>query len=220
MDRDLGHGRIECRRIGRSGDIANCSLSLDCPKTRFLARVTSDAHFKKTGKWRKTETVYRITNLLPEQATCERLPALNGGYSELESRLHYVKDVAVRKDTSRMRIRTFRRRQQMHPPRLDVRLHRVPRARRVAAPRVDPQLASRHQRRQEIHVLEQRPQEVVHPVVHPLLHALAGAHQPHSLIQVTRQISAARRRLPRVGPTRSPRGRVPGASEATWPARR
>ena len=211
MDRDLDHGRIECRRIGRSGDIANCSLSLGCPKTRFLARVTSDAHFKKTGKWRKAETVYRITNLLP---------ALNGGYSELESRLHYVKDVAMREDTSRMRIQTFRRRQQMLPPRLDVRLHRVPRARKVAAPRVDPQLASRHQRRQEIHVLEQRPQEVVHPVVHPLLHALAGAHQPHSLIQVTRQISAARRRLPRVGPTRSPRGRVPGDSAATWPARR
>lgn len=104
VDWDLGHGRIECRKIARSGDIANCPLWIDFPGARFVARVTRDATFKKTGEARKTETAYLITNLPPEQATCKRLLELNRGYwGAVENGVHRVRDGALQEDAMRVR---------------------------------------------------------------------------------------------------------------------
>ncbi len=82
VDLDLGHGRIECRRIGRSGDIPYCPLWLDLPEGRFVARV---ARFKRAVKRHKTETVDLVPNLPPEQGNCERLLAVNRAYWEVKT---------------------------------------------------------------------------------------------------------------------------------------
>ncbi len=104
VDWDSGHGRIECRQIVRSGDIGRCPQWLDFPGARFVAKVTRDAKYKKTGEKRKTEIVYLVTSLPPEQASSERLLELNRGYwGAVENGVHRVRDGALREDASRLR---------------------------------------------------------------------------------------------------------------------
>lgn len=103
MHSDLSDGRIEQRRIARSGDVANCPSSVQSAGARFVVRITRDAQFKKTGKRRKTERVYHVTNQSPEQASCERLLALNRGYWGANG-LNYDRDVSPREDDSRVRM--------------------------------------------------------------------------------------------------------------------
>jgi predicted transposase YbfD/YdcC len=56
----------------------------------------------KSGKTH-TEVVYVITSLSPEQASPERLLALNRGHWEIENRLHWVRDVTFGEDHSQIR---------------------------------------------------------------------------------------------------------------------
>jgi len=50
-----------------------------------------------------TEVVYGITSLKAEQANAARLLALARGHWGIENRLHYVRDVTLGEDSSRVR---------------------------------------------------------------------------------------------------------------------
>lgn len=70
---------------------------------RFVAQVRREAEYKKDGRQRQPETGYLLTSLPPERATPERLLRLNRCYWGIENRIHYVQDVALREDHSRIR---------------------------------------------------------------------------------------------------------------------
>lgn len=67
-----------------------------------MARVERTSQQVTSGKVR-TEVVYLVTSLSPEQASPERLLALNRGHWEIENRLHWVRDVTFGEDLSQIR---------------------------------------------------------------------------------------------------------------------
>lgn len=67
-----------------------------------MARVERIIEQVTSGKVR-TEVVYLITSLSPEEAGPERLLALNRGHWEIENRLHWVRDVTFGEDLSQIR---------------------------------------------------------------------------------------------------------------------
>jgi hypothetical protein len=67
-----------------------------------VARVERSIKYVKSGKT-YSEVVYLITSLSPEQASPERLLALNRGHWEIENRLHFVRDVTFGEDLSQIR---------------------------------------------------------------------------------------------------------------------
>ena len=79
-DFDGGHGRIERRTIRVSEDLADCPAWLAFPGVRFVAQLTRETVFKKSGRQRQPETVYLVTSLPPERATPALLLALNRSY--------------------------------------------------------------------------------------------------------------------------------------------
>lgn len=67
-----------------------------------MARVERSVKHVKSGKTRQ-EVIYPITSLSPQQASPERLLALNRGHWEIENRLHWVRDVTFGEDLSQIR---------------------------------------------------------------------------------------------------------------------
>lgn len=94
---DKGHGRLEVRHL-----IASCELNdyLDWPglgQVLMIERV-----WWERGK-RRAAVRYALTSLPPTAADAERLLALVRGHWEIENGLHYVKDVTLGADRSRIR---------------------------------------------------------------------------------------------------------------------
>ena len=67
-----------------------------------MARVERSTKYVKSGKTHQ-EVIYLITSLSPEQASPERLLALNRAHWEIENRLHWVRDVTFGEDQSQIR---------------------------------------------------------------------------------------------------------------------
>ena len=101
--RDCEHGRIELRSIRVSDELDPELSYISFPGVRFVAQVRREVEYKKDGRQRQPETVYLLTSLPPERATPERLLQLNRLYWGIENRVHYVRDVALREDASRIR---------------------------------------------------------------------------------------------------------------------
>ena len=97
------HGRLETRSIRVSAERDPDVPYVSFPGVRFVAQVRREVAYKKDGRRRQPETVYLLTSLGPEPATPERLLRLNRAYWGLENRVHYVPDVALREDHSRIR---------------------------------------------------------------------------------------------------------------------
>jgi len=55
------------------------------------------------GRTSKTETVYGLTSLTPEQASPAELLGYNRGHWEIENRLHHVRDMTYDEDRSQVR---------------------------------------------------------------------------------------------------------------------
>jgi len=55
------------------------------------------------GRKSKTETVYGLTSLTPEQASPAELLGYNRGHWEIENRLHHVRDMTYDEDRSQVR---------------------------------------------------------------------------------------------------------------------
>jgi len=81
---DVGHGRIEERRITTSDS--------DWPGLKQVFQLTRKAIIKKTGKDRE-ETVYGVTSLTPEKAGPSRLMEIVRCHWHIENRSHWVRDV-------------------------------------------------------------------------------------------------------------------------------
>lgn len=93
------HGRIETRRIWCSTAL---NAYLDFPHVGQTFLIERQVLYKKSGR-RTSETALGITSRPPEQATPERLLAINRGHWAIENRCHYVIDWNYDEDRSRIR---------------------------------------------------------------------------------------------------------------------
>jgi predicted transposase YbfD/YdcC len=75
---------------------------VDFPHVRQVFCVQRDSTQLITDKQR-SETVYGITSLSPQQAAPERLLELTRAHWTIENRLHYVRDVTFDEDRCRIR---------------------------------------------------------------------------------------------------------------------
>jgi len=96
---DKGHGRIEQRAI-RTTTALNAWL--DFPHVGQVCQIERRVTSIKTGKQR-TERIFCITDLTPEQAGPEQLLALNRGHWRIENSLHWVRDVIFDEDRCQVR---------------------------------------------------------------------------------------------------------------------
>jgi len=96
---DLGHGRIERRRL-----TLRALLPGDCawPGARQVFVVERHVTLKKTGKTRH-ERVYGVTSLAPERARAREVLHLLRDHWHSENRTHGVRDVTFDEDRSQVR---------------------------------------------------------------------------------------------------------------------
>ena len=96
---DLGHGRIEVRRLIASSALVDYT---PWPGLQQVFQLERTITIKKTGQ-RRHEVVYGVTSLLPQQADAARLLTLVRGHWRIENRLHRVRDVTFDEDRSTVR---------------------------------------------------------------------------------------------------------------------
>ena len=100
------HGRIETRSIWCStagARVISALLNdyLDFPHVRQVFLIERESIVKKTGKQTK-ETVLGMTSRTPQEASPERVLAVNRGHWSIES-VHYIIDWNYDEDRSRIR---------------------------------------------------------------------------------------------------------------------
>jgi predicted transposase YbfD/YdcC len=95
---DLGHGRIEQRRLQTSNVLAGYS---DWPGLAQVFHLERQVIIKKTGEVRE-EVVAGVTSLAPERADAARLLALVRGQWHIENQSHWVRDVTFDEDRSQV----------------------------------------------------------------------------------------------------------------------
>jgi predicted transposase YbfD/YdcC len=96
---DIGHGRIETRRIWCSTQLNGY---LDFPHVAQVFLIEREVVQKKTGKT-SCEIALGLTSRPPNEASPERLLAINRGHWQIEA-MHYLLDWNF--DEDRCRIRT------------------------------------------------------------------------------------------------------------------
>jgi predicted transposase YbfD/YdcC len=96
---DLGHGRIEQRRLQTSNVLAGYS---DWPGLAQVFQLERQVIIKKTGEVHE-EVVAGVTSLAPERADATRLLALVRGQWHIENQSHWVRDVTFDEDRSQVR---------------------------------------------------------------------------------------------------------------------
>jgi predicted transposase YbfD/YdcC len=96
--RDHAHGRVEIRTLK-----AVSVRGFGFPHAAQVLQVTRKVRYRRTGRRRKTQTVYAVTSLTHAQASPARLADLIRGHWGIENGLHYVRDVALGEDASQVR---------------------------------------------------------------------------------------------------------------------
>ena len=95
---DKGHGRLEQRHLIATTDLAAYS---DWPGLLQVLRI--ERTWQERGRTHR-QVVYGITSLSPERADAAQLLALKRGHWGIENCLHYVADVTLGEDASRVRL--------------------------------------------------------------------------------------------------------------------
>lgn len=94
------HGRREKRTLWASTELNDY---LDWPGVAQVFRIERVIwHEKQRGYTR--QVVYGLTSLLPERASPKKLLALVRGYWEIETGLHYRRDVTLKEDATRLTV--------------------------------------------------------------------------------------------------------------------
>jgi predicted transposase YbfD/YdcC len=96
---DLGHGRIEQRRLTTSQALAGYSAWPGLAQVFALERSVITL---KTGEVR-SETVYGVTSLACQRAAPSRVLELVRGHWQIENQSHWVRDVTFDEDRSQVR---------------------------------------------------------------------------------------------------------------------
>jgi predicted transposase YbfD/YdcC len=96
---DLGHGRIEQRRLQTSNVLAGYS---DWPGLAQVFQLERQVIIKTTGEVRE-EGVAGVPSLAPERADATRLLALVRGQGHIENQSHWGRDVTFDEDRSQVR---------------------------------------------------------------------------------------------------------------------
>jgi predicted transposase YbfD/YdcC len=96
---DIGHGRIEHRRLVSSSALEASEL---WPGMKQVFKIERRVIKKKSGAERQ-EIVYAVTSLSREQATAEQLLKMSRGHWHIENKSHWVRDVTYDEDRSQVR---------------------------------------------------------------------------------------------------------------------
>lgn len=96
---DIGHGRIEQRRLTTTTALRGYS---DWPGLQQVCQIERRVLFKRTSRQRE-EVVYGVTSLSPERAAPARLLACSRAHWHIENRSHWVRDVTFDEDRSQVR---------------------------------------------------------------------------------------------------------------------
>lgn len=96
---DIGHGRIENRKLQASSALSDHGL---WPGLEQVFEVEREVIQVKSGK-RTREVVYGCTSLSREQASADVLLKLVRGHWTIENRSHWVRDVTMDEDRSQVR---------------------------------------------------------------------------------------------------------------------
>ena len=94
-----GHGRLEQRSTQTSTALNDY---LDFPYVAQVFRIVRTVMHCKSGKT-CCETAYGVTSLRPQQADARQIGDLVRGHWEIETRLHWVRDVTFDEDRSQVR---------------------------------------------------------------------------------------------------------------------
>jgi predicted transposase YbfD/YdcC len=95
---EKGHGRIETRAL----QVLKVPRSMDWPAAAQIIRLERRTLQRKSGLER-TEIVYAITSLRPEEASPDQLQQVWRGHWAIENRSHWVRDVVFDEDRSTVR---------------------------------------------------------------------------------------------------------------------
>ena len=95
---DRGHGRLETRTVRTAAVPPSVAWPHARPVFRIEHHVTN-LH----GENARDETAYGITDLGPQLADAARIGTLVRGHWGIETRLHYVRDMAYDEDRSQVR---------------------------------------------------------------------------------------------------------------------
>ena len=96
---DLGHGRIEHRRLTASTVLQGYS---DWPGLQQVCQIERRVLFKRTGQQRE-EVVHAVTSFSPERAGPAGLLSCARAHWHIENRSHWVRDVTFDEDRSQVR---------------------------------------------------------------------------------------------------------------------
>ena len=96
---DMGHGRIEQRRLTTSTALRGYS---DWPGLQQVCQIERRVLFKRTGQQRE-EVIYGVTSLAAERATPARLLSCARAHWHIENKSHWVRDVTFDEDRSQVR---------------------------------------------------------------------------------------------------------------------
>lgn len=96
---EVGHGRVEQRRLQTSSALADHQLWPGLEQVFMMERKVVE---QKSGKSRE-EVVYGCTSMRKEEASAEMLLKLVRGHWTIENKSHWVRDVTMDEDRSQVR---------------------------------------------------------------------------------------------------------------------